>query len=581
MVDVNDRKEYVRRADDIESADLMDWTVEDSHFIHIQSRLFEKSAILLAGPRGSGKTHHMKVAYNKSLQNPNYPLSIYVSFGKYYHLEPLQYKSAVAYKVFHTWVLGKIILGCRQLVADLRNIDKKEYNNFDFLNEFTNLEVFISQIEKDPLSYSEYGELIQRLTIYEVVRIIDLLINKLDRRGMVLFLDDAALTLSHEYMREFFDIFRSLKTPRISPKASVYPGSTEYGPRFHIGQDAIIEDCWPCVEDKSYREFMDRFLEKRFPTLSPSIPNDIIELFKYISFGIPREFINLISDFEKNKDNKDKRNQEVFNTIIEDHAELIKAEYLSFSEKNPQYKTIISTGDDLFGKIIWTLVKENRQIREKSKVEKNITIGILQKQEYGQKTHRMIRFLVEAGLLYPLKAVKHGSNNVENSEHREYERYIPHFLFLIKSKAFSSSRGFNPGEIVEFIKRDSAKHPVRRTIDRLLEKSQIEKIRLDLPPCSHCGRDRLSEDQKFCHHCGHQLIEKSRFEECMKIPIERLPLPNWQKERLKQETSIKTIEDIISDSDPGSKFQKIKHIGPKRSEKLFKLVKIYIEEYLS
>jgi hypothetical protein len=129
----------------------------------------------------------------------------------------------------------------------------------------------------------------------------------------------------------------------------------------------------------------------------------------------------------------------------------------------------------------------------------------------------MIKFLIEVDLLYPLTPVKHGGSKVESSKQRVYERYIPHLLFLIKKRAFSTGRGFNAGQIVEYICRESAKHPVRRTIDNLLDKNQIEKITLDLPPCSHCGTLRLSEDQKFCHHCGHQLVEKSRFEECMKI----------------------------------------------------------------
>jgi hypothetical protein len=185
----------------------------------------------------------------------------------------------------------------------------------------------------------------------------------------------------------------------------------------------------------------------------------------------------------------------------------------------------------------------------------------------------MIKFLIEAGLLYPkLSSVKHGSSNK-----REYERYIPHLLFLIKKRAFSSDRGFNAGQIVEFIRLESAKHPLRRNVNNLLDKNQIKSIKLDLPPCSHCGTLRLSENQKYCHQCGKQLVEKSRFEVCMKIAIDDLPLPGWQKKRLKEQTSLKTIEDIISLSDPGSELQKIKWVGPIRSEKIVEIVKKYVE----
>lgn len=578
MAELNDRKEFVGRADFIDNQDLLEWTVENEHFRQIQEKLFEREAILLAGPRGSGKTHHMKVAYNKSLRDQNYPMAIYVTIEKYYYLEPLLFESPRAYKIFHTWVLGKIILGCQQLVKDISDAQEKQYRKLNLLKEFPDLGTFVSQAGKGSPS-SEHADLIERLTIHEVVKTLEMLANKLNKSRIVLFLDDAALTLTPGFMREFFDLFRSLKSSRISPKASVYPGTTEYGPRFHMGHDAVKVDCWSSVEDINYNMFMDQFIEKRFPAHLVSIPKDIIDLFKYAAFGIPRVFINLIRAFEERK--KNKRPQEVFNTVIDEQAALIKAEYLSLSLKMPQYKTIIHTGNDLFEKITAILTEENRRFQEKGKKEKCITIGIQQKQEYSVNISRMKKFLIEAGLLYPLPPVKHGSLKDGSTKQREYERYIPHLLFLIKKRAFSSGRGFNAEDIVKFIQRESAKHPLRRTIDNLLDKNQIEKIKLDLPPCSYCGTLRLSEDQKFCHNCGHQLVEKSRFKECMKISIDDLPLTEWQKERLKEETPLKTIEDIISHSEPGSELKKIKYVADKRAEKIITIVKRFVEEYLA
>lgn len=578
MHELNDRKEFELRADFIEDADLLGWTVENKHFREIQEKLFEKGAILLAGPRGAGKTHHMKVVYNKSIMNPSYPLAIYVSFGKYYYLEPLLSKSPSAYRFFHTWILGKIILGCQQLVDDLNNSKEKTSIEVNILAEFPNLETFVSQVEKGS-PQKEHWAIIDRLTIQKVIKILEMLANMLNRKRVVLLLDDAALTLTSDYMREFFDVFRSLKGTRISPKASVYPGTTEYGPRFHVGHDAEKVNCWFDVEDKSYSEFMDQFIKKRFPDIPNSIPKDIINLLKYAAFGIPRVFINLIRDFEQRK--KEKGSQEVFNSVINEQADLIKAEYLSLSKKMPQYKTIIHTGDDLFEKITTLLTEENRKIQEKGEKEKQIIIGILQEQKFSLIISRMIKFLIEAGLLYPLPPVKHGSSKADSSKPREYDRYIPHLLFLIKKRAFSLDRGFKAGQIVDFISRESVKHPLRRGIDTILAKSQIDNIKLDLPPCQNCGTSRLSEEQRFCHNCGHQLSAKSRFEACMKIPIDNVPVPRWIKEGLKEDTVIRTLEDILSHPDPGSELQKIDYIGPKRSDKINKIIKEYVEEYLA
>jgi hypothetical protein len=260
------------------------------------------------------------------------------------------------------------MLGCQQLVDDLNNIRKKQYDEIKILEEFPNMGAFVSEAEK--LSpFNEYVDLLERLTIHEVVKTLEILANKLNRNRIVLFLDDAALTLTPGYMREFFDVIRSLKSPRISPKASVYPGTTEYGPRFHVGHDAVKVDCWFNVEDKSYSQFMDQFILKRFPGIQTSIPKDIIDLLKYAAFGIPRVFINLIREFEQRK--KSKGSQEVFNTVIDEQAALIKAQYKALPQKMPQYTTIINTGDDLFEKITSTLTAENHQIRQKGKTNNN------------------------------------------------------------------------------------------------------------------------------------------------------------------------------------------------------------------
>jgi hypothetical protein len=68
MPEINDRKEFEERADFIDRDDLLQWTVENEHFREIQKKLLAKGAKLLAGPRGSGETHHMKVAYDKALR---------------------------------------------------------------------------------------------------------------------------------------------------------------------------------------------------------------------------------------------------------------------------------------------------------------------------------------------------------------------------------------------------------------------------------------------------------------------------------------------------------------------------------
>jgi hypothetical protein len=565
MNELSEQKEYEERADYIEEDDLIRWTVENDFFNKIQEKILQRGIKLIVGPRGTGKTHQMKVAYNKCLNDTTLPLAVYVSFSKYYHLEPFLYKKPNAIKIFHTWILSKILLGCYQLQIDLKRppVLFKEYS----LLSKNELEDFTSQVEKC-ISKPGHDEIISALTINNTINVLENLILKLKRKRIVLLLDDAALTLTPDYLIEFFDVLRSLKTSKIAPKASVYPGTTQYGPRFHLLHDAEKVEAWFDVENENYSIFMDKLIEKRFTHLPEKISKDILELFKYAAFGIPRAFIALLRSYLQNGSQK---LQKRFNEVINSQAALVKDEYLSLRQKMPQYKSIIKTGYELFENIINTLTEENKKYSSRN--EKQIQIGIIPEQNL--MIERMIQFLIEAGLLFELGSVKHGSPE------REYMRYIPHLMFLIQKRAFISGKGFDARKIIQSIKRRQTKHPVRREFKSILSDEQLQNIKLDLPTCKRCGAERLTEDQKFCHNCGHELIQHSTFEECLKLTIDKLPIPELQIKRIKQQTKLKTVGDIISIPTPATELQKAPYIGPKRSENIYKKARELVEEFLA
>ena len=74
-----DNKEYEERADFINDEDLLNWTVESALSRNIQNKILGRGAKLIVGPRGTGKTHQFKLAYNKCLHETKMPLAIYVT----------------------------------------------------------------------------------------------------------------------------------------------------------------------------------------------------------------------------------------------------------------------------------------------------------------------------------------------------------------------------------------------------------------------------------------------------------------------------------------------------------------------
>ncbi|QWV98180.1 hypothetical protein KP005_02485 [Geomonas nitrogeniifigens] len=564
MPNVDDHMQYEERADYIQDTDLIKMTVNNTFFDEIQLKLIQKGAKLIVGPRGSGKTHQMKIAYNSCIKNNSNPMAVYVTFGKYYHLEPFLYKAPNAITIFHTWVLAKLVLAVGRFVNDY---NPQSFESFYLSNRMDENELleFVSEAEKGVLSDGN-SRLIRKLTITNIISIINQACELAGRKRTILLLDDAALSLTPDYMIEFFDIFRSLKTVTISPKASVYPGTTQYGPRFHVSHDAEKVDCWLNVNDQDYGNFMDQIFKKRLGLSNEDISGEVVELLKYGSFGIPRAFITLVRSYLKIKSNNP---QQRFNKVVDEQIELLRQEYLSLHKKLPQFKNIINLGLKAFEKIVEVTVETNRNVSK----QKQLHFGILKKDDI--RFERMIKFLIEAGMMYEITPPIHYGKDRAGKD-RIYDRYIPHLLFVLRKY------GGDFRNMVDFfsMSNKTPKHPIRRKFENLLGR-EISDIHLNLPACKKCSAERLTEEQKFCHQCGNALVGQSAFELCMEIPINDLPIPTWQKERITQQTSLKTLGDILSVPDPASELRKADMIGKKRSEQIYEIAKYLEEDFLA
>ncbi|WP_164111986.1 MULTISPECIES: zinc ribbon domain-containing protein [Sphingobacterium] len=557
-------KELEERSDYLEYTQVQDWYVDSAYFQTIQKKLKGTGAKLLVGPRGTGKTHQMLLAHMECIRDKTKPVSLYVSFNRYYHLEPLMSSAPNAKKIFHTWVLAKIVLAIHEFL-EKAGIVLNDFLIEDFLGKIY-LENFIGQAEKGLFRFDD-EEVLYKLSVSSLKNIIESCVMNCKRKRAILLLDDAALTLTPEYLVEFFEIFVSLKSMIIAPKASVYPGTTEYGMKFHLGQDAEKVECWMNVSEdmNAYSSFMDTLIEKRFSSITQSIDKEIVEILKYASFGIPRAFIFLIRSYiQSNKSTK----QAKFNEVIDQHSTLIKAEYLSLKRKVPQFSNIIEVGSVFFENIINAITESNKSISN----QKNLVLGI---EVYDNKmVDRMIQFLNEAGLLY-----RH-SSNVSHGQDREYIRFNPHIIFLIKANAFSYGKGFDSTKILEKLLAPEKKHPLRRKYQTLLMAEEIEKLKLNLPPCPKCQTIRFEDNQRFCHNCGAELIMPSSFESCMNLDINTIPLTPLQKTAVEQ-AKFKKIRDFYSIQNPRSELTKVNKIGGKRSQSIIDKVISIVDEFLT
>lgn len=550
---------FIERADELDEASLVSKTVDNAFYSDIRRRLLSQGAKLLVGPRGTGKTHQMRFVYQECVRDSSRPAAIFSSFSRYVRLEPLLKSSRSASMVFQTWVVTKIALSGMALLHDLELPD--EQSEVDFVACFGltsgEAEHFVSLIE------SRGGKDVappEGLTLGALHAWFDQVLARAQRARMIVLLDDAALSMTPEYLVEFFNIFQDLKSQTVSPKASVYPGTSQYGPRLHLRHDVQPINAWLSIEDPAYDETMSKLVEAWSVQLA-ALPDGVVDLFKYAAFGVPRVLMSLLRAFIEGSWGTV---QQGVNAVIEQQVELMLVEYASLAQKVPQFGTVIQAGSTLFN----TLADQVADTNRKSADVRQVIIGIAAKDIHTLEA-RMLRFLVEVGFLYPMTSVKHG-------DERTYLRFIPHLAPLIHRRAFQHSSGFSAKDQVAILKGENKRQPVRFSLSKLLPDVQLH---LDLSRCSRCTTPRISETQKFCHHCGAELINQSVYEACMALSIDVLPITRRQKLALREQFS--TIGDIIAAQDPATELRSFGLIGQRRAATIAEKAQKYVDEYFS
>lgn len=557
--------EFEERADQLSLEDI-DSTLSDGEiFKRARKKLLAPGAKLLVGPRGTGKTHLMRYTYLHAMRSEELPLTLYANFSRYLNLEPLLKKSADALQRFHSWVLAKIILSVFDFIADVGG-------NPAFLEDLSpilkqdELRRLVSLLERSS-GVDEYEKIGRHLTVELTLAVLNLVQAKYKRARTVLLLDDAALSLADQYLISFFEIYRLLKTDTVAPKASVYPGSTQYGPSFHASHEAEQVSLWLSVDDLEYLSIMGDIAAKRFSEEDISAINpEVQDLLKYIAFGSPRAYLRLIRAYLSGEGGSA---QARVNRVIDEQADLIGTEYESLGLKLRQFASVIEVGRKFFDRVTSDLASSQ------DGETRNIVLGLHQAADRTPLADRMLLFLVEVGMLYPLQSVSHGAN-------RRYDRFIPHFAFLYKNGAFRAGRGTSFRDVPAYMQRAPAKHPVRRELASLLAPSEIERLKLDLPPCQNCGTPRINDSQRFCHNCGHELVASSLFENCMRLPLEQVPgISEALVRRIHSDTNIRNVGDVYSSQNASGDLQKASYVGPVRASKLVRQVGLTVNEFLS
>lgn len=241
--DSDDLALFEKRAEYLTDSQFDAWTAPAPHETQVLRQLTSTGPKLLSGPQGCGKTTMMKRA-QRNMRAASRSLPIYVNYGRSMFIEPAFTRRADADGFFLDWLVAKVIVG---LTAEL-----EEQGLSDVSSEYADAaRSFVDAAESDP------G--IQRVQLPGPNRLaahLDELAHAAGFSQTVLLLDDAAHAFVPEQQRIFFDFVRNVKTQRVTYKAAIYPGVTEFSPNFHVGHDAKMVRAWIPVEGHDYLKFM-------------------------------------------------------------------------------------------------------------------------------------------------------------------------------------------------------------------------------------------------------------------------------------------------------------------------------------
>ncbi len=557
---------FIEQAEYLESDAFAAWTEGHPQEKQILQKLCRSGAKLISGPRGCGKTTLLLKAYRKLLDPGARGLPIYVNFKSSLRLEPLYKHQANAMYWFNQWMLLKCYVGLLDTIKDLDIIPscKFRYSRAEAANLASNLELAAdTSLSGTP----------SKLTIEHLAEDINCVLDASGRERCLLFLDDAAHAFSPEQQRDFFDFFRRIKSRKIAPKAAIYPGVTILSPSFHIGHDAEEIDVWIDPYTNDYLSFMKGLLRRR-------LPNDIynamaksealLDLICFGAFGMPRALLNTVREFYDVENNdstsgftKGFTSKAVLQAIKASYENTIGV-YVSLRQKLPMYQNFIDVGEELLEESLQAVKRYN-----KNKSETRQSIAIAVQSPLSAELERVIGFLEYAGLVMPGKKVSRGIKG-------RFELFQLHSGGLIDRNALLGRKSVRADLLSKAIQARNAHEFTRITPAKLLNAEDLSsRLTLALPPCQNCGTPRPTETAKFCLQCGSPLTALSTFKTLVQCDISELPLSSTRVERIRDNSTIRTVGDILMDHER-RKLRGVPWIGPYWADRIYH----YAEEFI-
>ena len=533
--------DFYYRTEDIPPSDMMKLFAESPQDREFIEALKSRHPAILVGSRGVGKSFLLRVAeqelMNEFEQKRVFP--VYVSFVR----SSLVFGNST--DGFQHWMLAKL---CSKAIRTLEQAGMVANKNhgFDLLAGATaansNTKSKIEEVaEKFEDSYKNPGQVIDTSSLpsVDVFReALEDLASELKIKRFAFLIDEAAHIFLPEQQRQFFTLFRDLRSHCITCNAAVYPGVTSYGDAFQPAHDASMINLDRDVMDAQYLSSMRQIVEKQAEsrTLKAILRNGKnFDILAYSCSGNPRMLLKTIADCP------DMSSTEVNEVIRKYYRSNIWSEHSELGQKYIGHRNVIDWGRTFCESLVLPEIKsknDNYLVRDK-----NTSCFFWIHRDASEIVKEALRVLSYTGV------VKEHESGIKATRGEVGTRYSVNLgcLFAFEatpaSTALDIAKSLTPKRMTEY----GANHP---SYNSLVDGSAM---------ANGVSRSEALEKQ-LCRN------------------IEVLDLTRWQKEKL-SELDLNLVGSVLGASE--QKLKSAYYVGDVRARRMKNAAMAAVLEYLS
>lgn len=533
--------DFFFRTEDIRPDEVLDYFVENSRDRQLVDALKNRNPVVLVGSRGVGKSFLLRVAQKEISDSfdSERVFPVYISFVRSSLLQssdPDQFRhwmlaricSSVMRALTKSGLLGGVPKSIGLLAGGsvLTNVDR------------TRVEEIADAYEaswKTPMgAVSPVG----LPTIDDFKNALEDLSEELQVSRFALLFDEAAHIFLPEQQRQFFTMFRDLRSHCITCNAAVYPGVTTFGETFQPVHDATMLTIDRDVLSADYVENMREIVQKQADSnllVQIAQYGQNFSTLAYAATGNPRLLLKTVARCQK------LNSQSVNETIKDFYRTEIWSEHSTLSERYVGHKTLIDWGREFMESQVLPDIKSKNDQYLAS--DKSTSAFFWIHRDAPELVKEALRVLAYTGIV-----VEHAVG-IKASRAEIGKRYLVNLgcLFALEvsptNSAFLIANGLTPKRMTEY---GSSYHFYKRLTDQA---ESITNAAMTLALSVQLDR-----------------------------PAAVLDLTAWQLEKL-QELGLGTVRDVLNATE--EKLKEANYVGDVRARRMRNAAVAAVLEYLS